>query len=268
MYLFAPIGLRNSWEQLLRLARIHEEQRKQVEFSQEGFELWETGLPIIKDKSYPHKRHLATELDLVVTHVTDVKGGFGVSRKRVKHWSGLIDGELLSAGMLEQLSRFAHTKPLDLAQRIALWERFHGTVPYHQIGAANGDNIANRKLEDWTWHGGRGNYGVGWALDCSPRREPLADWLIETGRASLKTLIYRVLVFNGGREVNVTPHRAFSYPGRAQDPGKAVTKEVILPVVQSIPEARLALELANGGAPWPNTWVPGALYDAKGKRIR
>lgn len=262
-----PFLFRDYYENLLKSLGTHEQALYQRDFAAEGFEMWETGLPITKDKSHPRKRHVPPEeLTLIVGHVSAVKGGFGVSKRRVDHWTAKVGAHrsiTLADGMAKQLvdakalARDADgvflpfaTPAREVGQRIALWERFHGTVPYHQIGAQNGDNLANRPLADWTYHAGKGNYGVGWALDCHPAREPLTPFLIETGRASLTTLFHRVHEYNGGLEVGMAGHVAFSWPGRSQDPSEVVTREVIIPVVESLDFAFMSYE-AKGGKAWP-----------------
>ena len=162
-----PFALRSIVENFQKAVALAEEQARQRQFSADGFELFE--LPIHKWKMYTEPRAL-DELDFIVTHVTAVKGGFGVSKKALQRWEALLRGmgpgevnttglpvidlQLTKAGVWTPVYKpdsavvrhYEMDAPLrELAHRLALWERYRGGVPYHQIGAANGDNVANRR---------------------------------------------------------------------------------------------------------------------------
>jgi len=248
------------------LAGVLEEQRRQRDFLEGGFQLF--SLPIKKWKAYQSERNL-NELDFIISHVSGVKGGFGVSKKRVRHWLRKLDTVDVPPSIAKQLSldstlEFAR----DIAQRLALWERYRAGVPYHQIGAANGDNLANRELEHKTWHGNWAE-AVGWALDIGGS-EDLEDWHVETGRASLATLCARILKVSSTARasgIRIAPHRAFS-PKRRGDTGANVHREIIVPAAYKLDCLEIDYHMKRGkGRPIPSRWDESALYDAKGRKL-
>jgi hypothetical protein len=301
-----PFAVRSLYENLLKALAVHEEQERQRQFAEQGWELFP--MPIKKWKAYKEPRVL-DELDFIVTHVTAVRGGFGVSKRAVSKWLKILRGDgpnvvnptghpvidlqlteagvwapsfsVKAAGLTStEDAKFSHyffeeeehAERLlqELARRLALWERYRSGVPYHQIGAANGDNLANRELEHVTWHGSLGNFGVGWALDVAHDQE-LEPWHIETGRAALETLYYRILVASArarAKGVKLAPHRAFS-PSRRVDTDFRTHREIVLPCVRKLDGLEVDYTMRKGkGRPVPITWDKNALYDARGRRIQ
>ncbi len=112
------------------------------------------------------------------------------------------------------------------ARRLALWERFR-SVPYQGIACRNGDALSNHPLSRHMWHGDGGNVGIGWAIDCAPD-EVLDEWMVETGRASLRITIDRLQRETSRPVVRVAPHRAFS-ASRRNDTGPMVWSRVVEP---------------------------------------
>ena len=129
------------------LFRILEAQRRQQEFTEHGFELF--SLPIKEFKGYQSPRDVE-ELEFEVSHISAVRGGFGVSKKRVKFWRAQLLApdfgeipehiviQLEGAGVLwlegSKIVLHDSIPEIDeLAQRLALWERYRAKVPYHQI---------------------------------------------------------------------------------------------------------------------------------------
>lgn len=230
-------------------------------------------------KYYPGERVPAP---LLVVHVTDITGGFGVSPKRVAYWAGELeklldqDAERAKTGrtfnytkVFDQLPKPA-TSPqwiVDNANRLALWERF-GRTPYHWVAAHNGDVLRNHPATRRTKHGNAGNRGIGVAIDVG-HKEAIDAFVIETGRAALRCALEdRVDVEAWPGEVLVQPHRCFS-PQRRVDTDAFVWREIVLPVVAATPWARVDYELAeNGGRPVPRSWDENALFDDKGRRLR
>ncbi len=258
-----PWVFRNAWEQSLRAVGINEEQARQVTFGgADGFDLtsWEKGT-----KQNNRKSHDLEELALVVGHVTDVTGGYGVSKRRVKFWlRALRNGTAMEMVPSQVFFSLPYGEDIGRARRLALWERYRNAA-YHQIGASNGDNIANHALELWKHHGNLGNYGAGWALDVGAKEE-LDEWKILTGRASLRSLLHRIDP-TGQREILMAHHRAFS-PDRRGDTGRQVHQEVILPVVRELDNVFMAYELWRGkGRPIPRDWDDDAHFNWKGKRL-
>lgn len=264
-----PWAIRSILEALQVAAGIAERQREQVTFAEDGFDLTRSEvLPVVEPKMYKTLRNL-DELDFIVSHVTAVTGGFGVSKKRVRYWAEILDSSSMRLALLLEEHGLTDEPPTLLAQRIALWERYRKNVPYHQIGAANGDNIHNRALSDRTWHGSLGNFGVGWALDVGAN-QVLENWHIETGRASLRTLTGRILKVSEAartKGVRIAPHRAFS-PSRRNDTGANVHREIIVPCAQELDALDIDYHISKGkGRPVPSKWDSAALYDNKGRKL-
>lgn len=280
-----PFSVRNIAEQIKIAASLSEAQLQQTDFHPHGFELF--SLPITKPKMDARLRDLDT-LDLIVSHVTAVTGGFGVATSRVVAWRDLIRGQHVPLPIMAQLAdAMAGTgqvvklangdlvfvgddeQVMMLARRLALWERYRGTVPYHQIAATNGDNISNRELLHRTWHAGLGNYGAGFAVDVGGQ-EALRGWHIDTGRAALRTLCDRILAVSEKARrdgIRIAPHRAFS-KNRRGDTGANVHREIVIPAVAELDCLRIDYTLVRGsGRPVPRTWDPAALFDANGRII-
>ena len=248
----------------------YERQVRQYRFATDGFEMYP--LPIKKWKMYTKRRNL-DELDFIVTHVTAVEGGFGVSKRRVRHWLKQLKKGVLSDALRHQLAKagpfFSSEDRLLAAKRLALWERYRAGVPYHQIGAANGDNIACRELRHVTWHANLGNFGVGCAFDVAAHQD-LEDWHIETGRAALRTLCSRTLLVSEKARlhgIRCAPHRAFS-PSRRRDTSANVHREIVIPVSKELPCLDIDYTIKKGrGLPIPVDWDPVALYDSRGRLL-
>lgn len=290
------LASRNAIEAAKLALGVSVKQERQRAFPARGFDLteWEPR----KEKYDPRRPHDVTGLSVIVVHVTAVRGGFGVSRRRVaffekclrwiaEHrsanalvnagWSvpDTVLGQLpgLQDGPFTTMQHVSASKIHEYAHRLALWERYR-EVPYHQVGAANGDNIANQYLHRRTYHAGAGNIGVGWALDVS-HKETLSDFMIDTGRASLRSLIARVMYASEARDVVVVPHRAFS-SSRRLDTSREVWRHVVEPVVsaqQAIStapyEVRIDYNMAVGkGRPVPFSWSPRANHDDRGRPLR
>jgi limonene-1,2-epoxide hydrolase len=251
------LGLRNAVNVAMLAARLHERQQRQTEFADE-FDI--TTMPYKTSKVYPKRRDPST-LGLCVVHVTDVTGGFGVSKRRVQHWTDALDQGGVPELLLMQLPNVGDVATA--ARRLALWERYRST-PYHRIGAANGDNIRNHPLGYRTKHGNAGNAGAGWALDVGHDQE-LDKWHIDTGRASLTSLLKEMNDLSG-RTIRVVPHRCYS-AGRRNDPGRRVWLAIVRPVVQMLAFAEIDyLEARDGGRPVPRSWDPEARFDDRGRR--
>ena len=276
---------RNPFELFKIAIALAERQARQEKFRQDGFSLY--SMPIKDWKASKAYRDLST-LQYIITHVTAVNGGFGVSKPARRRWESvlgddtllsstgypLIDHQLTEAGIWaprpEGFEPLGNETSLTIARRLGLWERYRGFVPYHTIAAANGDVLTNRELEHRTWHANSGNFGVGFAVDCGPN-EHLDGWMVETGRQALRVLYARVIAASvkARREgVLVAPHRCFS-GSRRNDTNVTVHREIVLPVVREIDGLDVDYHMRDGkGLPIPRRWDPGALYDHKGNKIR
>lgn len=245
---------------------INERQRQQATFNgDEGYELFDAAgrplFPITKAKAYAKPRDVRI-VDLCVVHVTAVRGGFGVSKSRLKYWRARLDKGDLPTVLTMQLPEES-TADED-AHRLALWERLVN-VPYHGFASRNGDALALHPLSRHSWHGNGGNVGIGFAVDCAPD-EKLDDWMVETGRAAFSITLARLLRESNAPVIRVAPHRAFSSQ-RRNDTGPYVWKEIIEPVVMNTARVRIDYEVKkDGGLPVPKTWDDDALYDAKGNK--
>lgn len=259
-------ALRNAIEQAQIAVGLLDRQVRQVAFQPDAFDNTATPVPKGKTKAYPDPRNMS-ELDTIVVHVTGVRGGFGVTSKRVRE-------------LQKQLGSTTHESINRIAQRIALHERYKGT-PYHQIGAANGDVVRNHPLERRSWHANAANFAVGCAFDCA-NNETLDLWQIDTFRKALGDLYWRVCLESPrawADGVRIIPHRC-SNADRRKDTDVTIWREVVLPLVAETPSLRIDYEFPfndgtaqavacrkGGGLPVPITWDPRALYDAKGRRL-
>ncbi len=258
--------MRSLFEALQIALQLRERQLRQEHFREEGFDIG--ALPIGKLKASKIIR--LAPLSLAIYHVTDVTGGFGVSKRRLKYWRDALVNhpERIPDAIREQLPDVDIEKN---AHRLTLWERYRNT-PYHTIGATNGDALRNRRLKQRSYHAGLGNDGAGWALDVG-HKEELDDWLIETGRASFRIHLMRIRdgddpeVTLPDRRIMVAPHRTVSSQ-RFADTSRNVHLNVIKPVVQQLDFATLDYDFSRGhGRPIPDTWDPDAHYNRKGQRL-
>jgi hypothetical protein len=270
-------GLRALNEALFKALGIYQPQTKQTVFADSGFELFdEQGhiFPITEAKAYPKPRNVGI-VDLMVGHISAVKGGFGVSAARKRYWLREL-GDTRRAwhpSLTKQLVALPPMAAAAIAERLALWERF-ANVPYHEIALQNGDAIANHPLSRHTWHANGGNTGVGLAIDCGPS-EKLSSWLVETGRFAFKVLHARLSKETNGRNhLRYAPHRAFS-AARRRDTNPFVHSEIMKPAISEINRTPglLAVEIdyslhTGGGLPIPNSWDSDSPFDDKGRNLR
>lgn len=263
-------------EALLYILRRTEAQAKQIAFAAGGFDIGELPIPAGKLKAYSTPRNV-DDLDLIVTHVTDVRGGFGVSRKALARWRKEIGkGMRVMPRLAAQLEQAGALEDLELlARRLATFERYRET-PYQQIASVQtGDAIANRRIEQVSWHGNGtarvgGNAGVGFAVDCH-HDEIISPWGIRTAQIAFNILVGRVLKASAKARrdgIRVAPHRAFS-ASRGADPGPFIWEHVILPAIaQNSGAVRVDYEARwNTGKPVPDTWDEHALFDSRGRRL-
>jgi len=270
-----PFAARNYLERALILSGLNEPQARQAAFAgPDGFDIgrW----PRTKGKAYA-KRRPAPPTHLTV-HVTDVNGGFGVSKRAVQRWGDYLYDH---AGKLPAFVPEFPLDPMDdaiaSARRLALWERLAGQA-YHQIGSANGDSLAIRGIDSWSWHAGKwaNTNSAAWALDCHHAQD-LDTWTIQTGQASLRALYWRVAAYwevetgEPAPVIRVIPHRATDKNRRVDPQGNVahgVWTDVVLPVVDSTPGLEVDYEFRiASGRQVPRVWDPNALHDWKGRRL-
>ncbi len=258
-----PFFMRNAMAVLARRASLEEEAVREKEFADVGFDL--TSWKPKKLKAYKQPRTSPPER--ITVHVTDVNGGFGVSKRRV-------DAHRKSpSAPPEVLKQLRGTTDDVLARRLALWERYKD-LAYHVIAAGNGDVILNRPLHEMTWHGnGSNRTAAGWAIDVG-HKQVLDDFMIETGRASLRSLISRMFdelrvaeMIPHTHTIHIAPHRAFS-ASRRNDTNIEVWTKVVKHVVAETENVFIDYEIKMGkGRPVPSSWDPAALFDARGRRL-
>ena len=212
----------------------------------------------------PRQRTLAERRDLRVTtvHVTDPggRGGFRVVAYQIAAARALI----------KRCPQLAGMDPAD----VALLRRLVGT-PYHDLASPRLGHVRLHPVTLRTSHGDRGNMGGGWAADCRPD-EPLTATLRDVGIDSLVSHVRecrRVRLEAGGDPALVhvvVPHRAWDYPGRADDPGAIVWRGIVLPALDVLgPEVAVAgyNTRAGSGKPIPRSWDDAALFDDRGIKL-
>lgn len=218
------LGLRSLTERLLKLSWWYESGAPET--------AWYDGKPIPTynlDVMGPSTAKAAdslrdpADINTIVVHVTGVRGGFGVSKSRVKHWQSADP-----PSGLEGLS----------AKSLALAERFHFNVPYHTVGTRRGFVLQSRDMHQRTWHAGpHGNDYVGCCLmDCHPA-EKLSATDILTARAALYDCWLQLTDYGDPkREVRVIAHAQVSDPRRrGNDPGATMWQQVVRPVCNEVP---------------------------------
>jgi hypothetical protein len=189
---------------------------------------------------------------LVTVHVTDVAGGFGVSRQQLKAAEG--------------------------SYTTALLRRYHGAA-YHRLVSRRVGLVTNHPLTLRTSHGNGGNRGAGWAIDCG-HKEALGAAFIAAAQDSLEDLILdlhelRATSSSGSaapEPIVVVPHCVFSKKRKADTSG-TVWAAIVVPVIERIndlftdgmPEGpngespvvcRIGYDLVEGGVPIPESWGP------------
>lgn len=247
---FAARSLR---EHTLRVLRITEVQRRGTVFlGERGLD--SSSLPGARAKAYSGTRDPATIRRLMV-HITGVDG-FGVARYQKYRYRR---PDLIPDPFRDQLEDAAIPVE-DWARIAALCHRYRNGTPYHMVGSQAGYVIDNKPLRLWTVHGqgtrtSGGNAGTAVAFDCS-HRTTLDDFLIETFRAALYRAYLRwEAVAPEDEELQVVTHRQAKHPGRAQDPGGPIYREVVVPVAQALPRMRLDPEWTyKTGRPVPGEW--------------
>lgn len=151
----------------------------------------------------------------VVYHQTAVKGGFGAGKVAVSRWESFIKGGGLDPWGDKIPGR-------ERARRLAILERYR-TEPYHFIVAPWGDVVVNQPAHWRTYHGDKGNEGIGVGVDCwSDGVAVLPDISPISIHLALDLAAKACLVGSPtGVKVMLTAHRQFSAK-KAADPGRAL----------------------------------------------
>lgn len=152
----------------------------------------------------------------VTVHVSDVVGGFGVSKARDRHWSKVGAGILPGATSFES----------------ALLERYRG-VAYHRLASRRLGVVRNHPASLRTSHGNAGNKGLGVAVDCG-HAEELSPELVAAGfRAVTGAIEECFLACGSDSPVSVVPHAVWSGK-RAVDTDARVWAAIVLPAVVAL----------------------------------
>jgi|11_taG_2_1085331.scaffolds.fasta_scaffold24801_2 hypothetical protein len=262
------LWVRSIVEQVQRAAALAERQQRAARGVQPR--QWDLDALPIRTRKASTQRRQAADIELVVVHVTAVRGGFGVQRwgpEGWQTWLGRVRAGDVPAPILAQLARHEldQQDEQELARRLALWCRYRNT-PYHQIATRTGDSLANRRLSERSWHGNAGNVGVGFAVDCSPT-ETCDGILRQTAIAAFRRLVERLRDAGNKHKLQVAPHRAFSAQRRG-DTGREVWRQVVRPAVAELDGVDVDLDLRVGnGRPVPRSWDPQANHDDRGREI-
>ena len=229
--MMVPIWLRSFADALLYRERQEDRLEARVEPPAHDLTDWPVSLAL---PSRP--RALEDLAPLVTVHVTDVAGGFGVSKQQLK-----------AAGDYET----------------ALLRRYHGCA-YHRLVSRRVGLVTNHPLTLRTSHGNGGNRGAGWAIDCGHREThgQLGDAFIAAAIDSLEDLILDVYEATGETgPVVVVPHCVFSKKRKADTSG-TVWRLIVVPAVARVVEdygpsvVRIGYEMVEGGYPIPADWGP------------
>ena len=231
--MMVPIWLRSFADALLYRER--QEDRLEARAEPPAHDL--TSWPV--DLALPSRvRSLEDLAPLVTVHVTDVDGGFGVSKQQLK-----------AAGDYET----------------ALLRRYHGCA-YHRMVSRRVGLVTNHPLTLRTSHGNGGNRGAGWAIDCG-HREALSDAFVAAAIDSLEDFILDVYEATQAHRTSdpgpvvVVPHCVFSKKRKADTSG-TVWRLIVVPAVARVVEdygpsvVRIGYDVVEGGYPIPADWGP------------
>lgn len=231
-------------------------------------------------KRYAQERHPA-HIDLIVGHVTDVAGGFGVQKWGKDGWrtwdKRLRDGDIPSVdgeafSLLEDIKQeFGPLSDRELAEVLALCSRY-AQVPYHRLASRRLGEVENRPFRHRTKASGAGNGGIALAMDCG-HREEIDDAFIEAGKNMVHGAYHDLAERHGPeRVVFYAPHGCFSR-SRWNDTHRIVHLRVYKPAILELKasgyDIRIDYERAEaGGRQLTTRDDPEAHFDTKGRRVR
>lgn len=184
----------------------------------------------------------------VVLHQTYVAGGFGPGKARLDKWRRwLASGGQVHAWDHERLDHD------EVARRLAILERYR-TEPYHVIVTSWGDVVRNQPHHWRTYHGDRGNDGLGLGVDCKAvdllMQPTISTVSVERG---LDIAAGEALIGYSDRcAVGLYAHRQFS-KSKGADPGRLLWQ---IGMVWADRKGHLVQPAyANGGLPIPRDWM-------------
>lgn len=230
-------------------------------------------LPDGKKTKYRHKLvRKANEIDTLCIHQMACE--FGVSEKRVQHWSAAITElpqEAFESYGTPDLADDWEVE--DWARRIALHERLCAT-PYHFAGLLNGDVLYTNNVLLYTLHGNGANsnsVAVGFEGNFpnvesarTKKHTRLGDDQIQAFRSTIDKAIVECNLANIDLKF-VTAHRVYS-KSRQADPSELIWKNIVLWAVEKY-GLKIDYKANFGGKPIPIDWDGNALYNNKGTLI-
>jgi hypothetical protein len=268
------LTLRNAAEQLRRLTRLVDE-APQAE--RHPFIRLPPGLVRPGNEKRSKVERDPEALDVIVGHVTDVRGGFGVQKWGPDGWKTWRDrlhsGDIPSMpGEAQSLltdirHAFGKQSDDDLARTLALCSRYAQT-PYHYIASRKLGPVQNRPLKHRTYAANGGNVGASVAIDCH-HREAISRELARIGQDTFSALHEDM----SAERIRYTVHGQWSRQ-RWNDTHREVHLAVFKPVIERIAD-ELGFDLcidyehsADGGRPLTTRDDPDAHFDTKGRRVR
>lgn len=210
---------------------------------------------------------------VMVGHVTDVKGGFGVQRWGPDGWQTwlrrLERGDVPET-LIHDLAREVDPETAgDMSRALALCSRY-AQLPYHRLTSQRLGEVVNRPLGHRTYASDAGNCGVSMAIDCH-HLESIDDATAEAGRNMVKALYYDMRRVGIEGTIRYTQHGQWSRQ-RWNDTHKKAHLRVYKPAIRALQAAGEAIVIdyrhaQDGGRPITTRDDPDALYDHRGRLI-
>ena len=270
------LTIRNASEQIKRLLRVIDEapasEREQLT-APSVVRLYEMPLRPENRKRAAGIRNVA-DIDLIVGHVTDVTGGFGVQRwgpDGWHTWERRLYGGDVPLGILADLRReFGALSDRDLAKLLALCSRLAQLV-YHRLCSRKLGSCINRPFEHRTWASTHGNGGIALAMDCG-HREVIDDDFAKAGREMVRRAYFDLREAGAPYLIRYATHGSFS-KHRGNDTHREAHLKVFKPAVLELQaegeDIRIDYEAAVGGGRALTTRDdPDAHFDPRGRRVR
>ena len=182
-------------------------------------------------------------------HITAAR--FGTARYQRRPWEQRLDAGDLPAELVAQYGLDEPGQD-EVAARLALHARFW-TVPYHWVGLRNGDVLFNNQPTRYTFHGNGANASaIGVSMegvlparerDRRARHDVADDAFVARGQRLLRLAVAETRGA-GAPLTHITAHRCY-LSGRRGDPGEAVWRQVVVPLLDEL-RARGRLLLLRG----------------------
>ena len=231
-------------------------------------------------KRYAQERDPAA-IDLIVGHVTDVTGGFGIQKWGKDGWQTWlkrlrggdvpsIKGEAFS--LLEDIkAEFGRLSDRELAEVLALCSRY-AQVPYHRLASRKLGELENRPFGHRTKASGAGNGGIALAVDCG-HREEIDNAFVKAGQNMVAAAVVELVAHGDPRRpIAYAPHGCFSR-SRWNDTHRIVHLRVYKPIILQLRRESYNVYIdyeraVSGGRAITTRDDPEAHFDARGRRVR